>query len=200
VTGTAPRPLPPGSALVQQWAAHAGLTYQTRPDETWFRRWEPHDTIAPPTLFFNSCTWVTQPGHVVLVEPWYAPEDAEPLERGVIAFAVHPGLERRAAIRVGEYFLTRVAFIESPPPPEVKLGDELWDTHVKTFARSARDAAMAFHPRLRKLLAGWGFQGHLELREGGLVVYYAGLQPTPEGYDRLLRITKDIVNKAVTHP
>jgi len=200
VTNPVVRHLPPGSALVEQWARYGGLGYEARPDEVWFRRWEPHDTIAPPAHFLNSCTWIAQPGHMVVVEPWYAPEDGEPLERGIIAFAVHPGLQRRAAIRVGEYFLTRVAFLESPPPPQVEVGDALWDAHVKTFAKSERDAAIAFHPRLRKLLSGWGFQGHLELREGGLVVYYAGLQPTPEGYDRLTRITKEIVNKAVAYP
>jgi hypothetical protein len=116
-----------------------------------------------------------------------------------MAFAVHPGLERRAAMRVGEHFLTRVAYIESAPPPTVQLGDATWDKHVVTLAASRSEAAAAFHRRLRKLLAGWGFQGHLELRPGGLVVHYAGLQPTPEGYDRLLRITREIVAKAVAH-
>ena len=169
------------------------------PDEDWFRRWEPHDAIAPPGLFFNSCTWLAapDPGHIVLVEPWYAIEDADPLDRAVVAVAVHPGRRRRAAMRVGEHFLTRVVYLESPPPPTVQVGDPVWDQHVVTLAASAGEAAAGFHPRLRKLLVGWGFQGHLELRPGGLVVYYAGLKPIPEGYDRLLRITREIVARAV---
>jgi hypothetical protein len=191
-------PLPQGSTYIAQWAAASGLRYEPQPDEAWFRRWEPHDTIAPPSRYINSCTWTAPPGHVVVVEPWYAPEDTEPLQRTVIAFAVHPGLTRRAAMRVGEHFLTRVAFLESPPPPTVTVGDPVWDANVATFGASTRDAETAFHPRLRKLLSGWGFQGHLEIRPGGLVLYYAGLQPTPEGYARLLRIVHQIVDKAVT--
>ena len=93
---------PAGSTDIAQWAAQSGLGYEAFPEERWFRRWEPHDAIAPPTCFFNSCTWVTSPGHVVLVEPWYAPEDGEPLERTVMAFAHHPLLQRRAAIRAGD--------------------------------------------------------------------------------------------------
>jgi hypothetical protein len=195
--GSVPLTSPPGSIDIAQWAGRSGLGYEAFPDERWFRRWEPHDTIAPPTCFFNSCTWITAPGHVVLVEPWYAAEDAEPLERTVIAFAHHPLLQRRAAIRVGEHFLTRVAYLESPPPPTVRIGDALWDQHVTTLAASPSEADAAFHPRLRKLLVGWGFQGHLELRAGGLVLYVAGLAPTPAGYDRLLRIVKELVSKAV---
>lgn len=190
-------PSPSGSTQIAEWAARSGLGYEPRPDEAWFRRWEPYDAIAPPTAYYNACTWMTSPGHVVLAEPWYAPDDGEPLERTVIAFAVHPSLRARAAMRSGEHFLTRVAYIESPPPPTVKVGDPLWDEHATTLSASPSEAAAAFHPRLRKLLAGWGFQGHIELRPGGLVVYYAGLQPIPAGYDRLLRITRELVAKAV---
>jgi hypothetical protein len=194
-----PPRLPLGSNAIAAWANQARLGYEPLPDEDWFRRWEPHDAIAPPGLFFNSCTWLAAPdaGHIVVVEPWYAPEDSDPLDRAVVAFAVHPGLRRRAAMRVGEHFLTRVVYLESPPPPTVHIGDPLWDQHVVTLAASPSEAASGFHPRLRKLLVGWGFQGHLELRPGGLVVYYAGLKPIPEGYDRLLRITREIVARAV---
>jgi hypothetical protein len=191
--------LPLGSNQIAQWAASARLGYDPLPDEAWFRRWEPHDAIAPPARFLNACTWMTNPGHVVLVEPWYAPDDAEPLDRTVMAFAVHPHLRWRAAMRVGEHFLTRVAYIESPPPPTVKIGDAFWDANVTTLAASPSEGANAFHRRLRKLLGGWSFQGQLELRPGGLVVYYAGLKPVPEAYDRLLRITQEIVNKAVAY-
>jgi hypothetical protein len=190
-------PLPPGSTRIAQWAAQNGLAYEGYPDEAWFRRWEPHDTITPPSFFLNGCTWFASPGHVVLCEPWYAPEEATPLDRTVMAFVSHPSFRQRASIRAGEHFLTRVAYLESPPPPEVKLGDPLWDDHVTTFARSREDAEGAFHARVRKLLIGWRFQGHLEMRSGGMVVFYAGLQPVAADYDRLLRIAREIVDKAV---
>ncbi len=191
--------LPLGSREIEAWALGSRLGHEARPDEAWFRRWEPHDAIAPPSAFYNSVTWLAapDPGHIVVVEPWYAAEDAEPLDRAVVAFAVHPGLRRRAAMRVGEHFLTRVAYLESAPPPTVQLGDAAWDANVVTLAASGAEAAEAFHRRLRKLLSGWGFQGHLEIRPGGLVVYYAGLKPIPAGYDRLLRITREIVAKAI---
>jgi hypothetical protein len=196
-----PDRLPLGSSAIAAWASRARLGYEPRPDEGWFRRWEPHDVIAPPGAFFNACTWMAapDPGHIVLVEPWYAPEDGEPLDRTVLAFAVHPGLRRRAAMRVGEHFLTRVAYLESAPPPTVQVGDPTWDQNVVTLAASGSEAAAAFHRRLRKLLGGWGFQGQIELRAGGLVVYYAGLAPVPEGYDRLLRIAREIVAKAIAY-
>lgn len=190
--------MPSGSDAIGRFAAGRGLAFDPRPDEAWFRRWEPHDAIAPPQLFFDAVTWVANPGTLTVVEPWYAPEDVEPLERTVLAFAQHPGLRWRAAMRVGEHFLTRVAYLESPPPPTVKLGDKLWDEHVTTLAASPSEAENAFHPRLRKLLAGWGFRGQLELRPGGLVCYFEGLRPTPEGYDRMLRIAKDLVNYAIS--
>jgi hypothetical protein len=190
------RPLPPGFDEIARWARSRRLGYEARPDEAWFRRWEPHDNIAPPSRFINACTWVKPPGHVVLVEPWYAPDDGEPLERTVIAFAAHPIFMRRAAIRVGEHFLTRVAYLESAPPPQVKIGDRLWDENVTTFAASPREADAAFPPRLRRLLAGWGFRGHLEIRPAGLVLYCAGQAPTASDYDRLLWTVRQIVEAA----
>lgn len=193
--------LPLGSTRIAQWAASAKLGYDPIPDETWFRQWEPHDAIAPPARFVNACTWLARPdpGHIVIVEPWYAADESDPLERVLMAFAVHPMLRHRAAMRAGDHFVTRVAYIESPPPPEVKLGDPLWDTNVTTLATSESEAARGFHRRVRKLLSGWAFQGHVELRPGGMVVYYAGLAPIPEGYDRLLRITREIVAKAIAY-
>jgi hypothetical protein len=137
------------------------------------------------------------PGHIVLVEPWYAFDDMPPLDRTLIAFASHPSLGPRASIRGGEHFLTRVAYIESPPPPQVEIGDPAWDANLTTFAASRAIAAAAFHARLRKLLVGWKFQGHLEVRPGGLVLHFAGLRPIQEDYDRLLRITQQVVEKAV---
>lgn len=196
-----PVALPPGSNQIAAWAASARLGYEPTPDEAWFRRWEPHDTIAPPTRFYNSCTWQARPdpGHVVVVEPWYALDEMEPLQRVVVAFAVHPALRFRASMRAGEHFVRRAAFIESPPPPEVKLGDAVWDENVVTFAATPGEAASAFHPRLRRLLVGWPLRGHLELRPGGMVVYYGGLVPSPEGYERLLRITQEIVARAIAY-
>jgi hypothetical protein len=196
-----PARLPLGSNAIATWAHQARLGYEPHPDEDWFRRWEPHDAIAPPGAFFNSCTWLAapDPGHIVVVEPWYAAEDSDPLDRAVVAFAVHPGLRRRAAMRAGEHFLTRVVYLESAPPPTVQIGDPTWDQNAVTLAASPNEAASAFHRRLRKLLVGWAFQGQIELRPGGLVVYYAGLKPVPEGYDRLLRITREIVAKAIAY-
>ena len=191
--------LPPGSADVARWARDRRLAYDARPDEAWFRGWEPHDTIAPPTRYYNACTWKADVGHAVLAEPWYAAEDEEPLERALLAFASHPGLKRRAAMRVGEHFLTRVAFIESPPPPTVRIGDKLWDEHATTFAASASEAEAAFHPRVRKLLAGWGFRGQIEIRPGGLVMFFAGYRPTALDYDRLFWSVRQLVDKAA-HP
>lgn len=197
---TRPPFVPPGSMHVAQWAHSRGLTYVARPDEAWFRRWEPYDTIAPPQHYFASVTWNAHYGPIVIVEPWTTEEEMEPLERTIMAFAVHPGLTRRAAMRVGEPFMTRVAFLESAPPPTVTVGDKLWDTHVTTFAASGSEAAAAFHPTLRKLLAGWGFQGHLELRPSGVVVHWQGLLPTPDGYARLLAAMPEIATAAAARP
>ncbi len=191
---------PIGSEQIAAWAASRGLAYRPAPDEAWFRDWEPFDTMAPPTLYLNACTWPQMPGQVTVVEPWYAPEDGTPLDRTIVAFANHPGLRFKASMRAGEHFLTRVAFIESKPPPEVKLGDELWDKHVTTFAWTAQEGGAAFHRRVRRLLAGWGFQGHIELRQGGLVCHYAGLVPNARDYDRMLFIVRDLVNTAVNYP
>jgi hypothetical protein len=93
--------------------------------------------------------------------------------------------------------VTRVAFVESPPPPKVTIGDALWDSHVTTFAASGSEAARAFPPRLRKLLAGWGFQGHVEIRPGGLALHMAGLRPVAEHYQRLFGITRELLHAIV---
>ena len=198
VTASAPFVrLPPGSDAVAAWAASRRLAYDARPDEAWFRRWEPYDTMPPATVYYNACTWTKSRLIIVLAEPWFAPEDGEPLERTVLGYASHPDLTRRAAARVGEHLLTRVAFIENAPPPTVTVGDKLWDEHVTTFAASGSEAAAAFHPRLRKLLSGWGFRGHLEMRAGGIVMHFAGLFPEPRGYEKLLGALTDVVNHAV---
>lgn len=189
--------LPPGSEAVAQWAASRRLGYEARPEDAWFRRWEPYDTMAPATVYYNAVTWTKSRLVVVLAEPWFAPEDGEPLERTLLGFASHPDLVRRAAARVGEHLLTRVAFIENARPPTVQVGDKLWDQHVATFAASGSEAAAAFNARLRKLLAGWGFHGHLEMRAGGVVMHFAGIYPEPRGYERLQKALIEVVNHAV---
>lgn len=180
------------------WAQASGFAWSPFPEESWFRHWEPHDTIAPPGHYLRSVTRTSPHGPYVVVEPWYASDlYSEPLERTIIAYATHPNLMHRAAMRVGEYFLTRVAFIESPPPPTVTVGDPVWDKHVTTFAASGSEAARAFRPRLRTLLASWGFQGQLEIRPGGLVLFMAGLRPVTEHYQRLMGITRDVLHALV---
>jgi hypothetical protein len=68
---------------------------------------------------------------------------------------------------------------------------------VTTFAVSGAEATRAFPPRLRALLASWGFQGHLEVRPGGLAIYVAGLRPVTEHYQRLLGITREVLHAIV---
>jgi len=183
---------------IASWAYRSGFAWSPFPGEEWFRQWEPYDTISPPTHYLHSVTRQSPHGPYVFVEPWYAPDlETEPLERTILAFATHPHLVRRAAMRQGEHFVTRVAYLESSPPPKVSIGDPVWDEHVATFAASPAEAAAAFPPRLRTLLASWGFSGHIEVRPGGLVVFMAGLRPVPEHYQRLLAATREILHAAV---
>ncbi|EYF03473.1 hypothetical protein [Chondromyces apiculatus] len=192
-------PLPPGTEILAHWAASRRLSFTAHPDEAWFRQWEPYATITPPSAYYNACTWTASGSrHLCIAEPWYAPEGEAPLERTLLGFAVHPGITRRAAARLGEHFLTRVVFLEGPPPIPVTLGDPAWDAGAATFASSPEVAAGAFHPRLRRLLHDRGFQGHIELRaRGGLVVHLAGVQPNPGGYELLLGVLREITDAAV---
>ena len=80
----------------------------------------------------------------------------------------------------------------------MKLGDPAWDARYTTFAASPAIAEAAFHARLRKLLLGWRFEGHLEIRPGGLVLHFKGLRPIREDYERLLQIVRQVVEKAVS--
>ncbi|MRG95463.1 hypothetical protein [Polyangium spumosum] len=187
-----------GAERIAGWAYANGFAWSPFPGETWFRQWEPYDNIAPPGHYLHAVTRQTPHGPYVLVEPWYAVDlDTEPLERTVFAYATHPRLVRRAAMRVGEHFVTRVAYLESPPPPTVTIGDKLWDQHVTTFAASPAEAAAAFPPPLRALLASWGFSGHVEMRPGGLALFMAGLRPVAEHYQRLLGVTREVLHAAV---
>jgi hypothetical protein len=193
--------VPDGSDQIAHFARMRNLQYRARPEEMWFRAWEPHDTMISPELYLNSVTAADRIGNLVVCEPWTTYERGEPLERCLVGFAnveLRPrvsmprALQRRAAMRVGEPFLTKVTFLESPPPPRVSIGDAVWDEHVTTFAASASEANIAFPKALRSLLQKRGFEGHLEIRPGGFVVHMVGLVPRPDHYDLLFRALGDI--------
>lgn len=188
----APLWMPTGSDVIARWAAAQRLAYAARPDDAWFRAWEPHDTLIAPELWLNSVTRPAPGGVIVVAEAYAAGEGCDPIERAIVAFAQLRGPTRRAAMRTGEPYLTKTVFLEQAPPPRVKLGDPLWDEHTSTFAASPSEAEAAFHPGLRRLLAKRGFRGHLEIRPGGFVVHHEGLGPRPEHYELLFRIAHDI--------
>lgn len=197
--------VPTGSDHVAHWARLRGLVYTARPPEDWFRQWEPHDTMVSPEHFFNSVAFrlpslrgMPPVGDGAIVEPWTAPEGVDPLERTIVGYATHPGLVHRAAMRTGEPFLTKVAFLESPPPPKVTVGDKIWDENVTTFAASQSEALAAFRSTFRELLRSRGFRGHLELRPGGVIAHYEGLLPRPDHYDMLMRVMIDVVAAAIS--
>jgi hypothetical protein len=200
---TAANWVPTGSDHIAHFARLRGFLYSARPADDWFRQWEPHDTMVSPEHFFNSVTFNLPPlrgrppiGDGVIVEPWAAPEAVDPLERTLMGFARHPGLVHRAAMRTGEPFLTKVAFLESPPPPKVTIGEKIWDENVTTFAASQSEALAGFTPALRELLRTRGFKGHLELRPGGVIIHYEGLLPRPDHYDMMWRVLCDVVAAA----
>jgi hypothetical protein len=184
--------MPSGSDLVARWAASQRLAYAARPDESWFRAWEPHDTMIAPELWLNAVTKQLPGGLVVVAEAYAAGERCDPIERAIVAFGQLRGPTRRAAMRTGEPYLTKTVFLEQAPPPRVSVGDPVWDEHVSTFAASGSEAAAAFPTGLRKLLAKRGFRGHLEVRPGGFVVHHEGLGPRPEHYDLLFRVALDV--------
>lgn len=187
---------PPGSEAIAAWAGSKGLPYQAAPEDAWYRAWEPFDTIAAPMRYHNAVAFTVDGGQGVLVEPWSAAEGDEPLGRTVLAFVTHPGLRLRAAARRGASYLTRVAFLGSRPPREQKLGEPAWDDEAHVFAQTQEDARAAITPSLRKLLAGWSWTGHLELRPGGLVLHVGDALPTPTDYQRVLRWMGPVVEKA----
>ena len=89
-----------GRPFVRRWGCWFPLdAEQLARAERWFRRWEPHDAIAPPSLYFNACTWRTSPGHVVLAEPWYAPEASELCRRAAASGAARATAPVRACPR-----------------------------------------------------------------------------------------------------
>ena len=184
---------PEGSAQIEACARARRLTYEATPNPGWFAAWEPYDTMVSAEGYVNSVSWSMPPGTATIAEPWLAPLDSEPLDRTLLAFVTHPGFVRRAAARSGDHFNTRVAYIENPPPPTVQLGDSAWDAHVTTLAASASEATAAFPSAARQLLLSWRFNGHLEVRPGGMVVHFAGTRPSPEHLDRLLSSVPTLV-------
>lgn len=183
---------PGGADAIHAYAFSRRLAFELTPSETWFRNWEPFDTMVSPEHWLCSCTEHTPWGVHVVAEAWTSSLGIEPLERTIVGFAQVPTPRRRAAMRVGEPFLTRVAFLESPPPPKVTLGERVWDEHVTTFAASSSEAEMAFPTRLRDLLRHRGFRGHLEMRPGGFAVHREGALPVPEYYDSTFRLIHEI--------
>jgi hypothetical protein len=196
MASAAPRPpLPEGSDRVAAWAKGRRLVYEPYPDERWFRAWEPYDTMVSAEAYYNAVSWSIPPGSATVAEPWYAPTDSEPLDRTALLFIQHPGLVRRAAARGGEHFNTRVAYVENPPMPTVRLGDPRWDEHLVTLAASASEASHAFPPGARQQFLAWQFTGHIEVRPGGLIVHFAGTQPIPEHLDRLVAAAAPLVRE-----
>jgi len=193
-----PSPLPAGSSQVAQWAAGRRIHYDPRPQQEWFLRWEPFDTITSPARYYNACSWPAPPGSVTIAEPWTEEGIIEPMDRTIFAFASHPGLRFKASMRSGEDFITRVSFITQPPPAKVELGDAAWDQHVVTHAASVQDARGAFTTRLRALVQQWGFRGHIEVRPGCVVIHCTGIQPTPAGYEHMVGAAAQIVTAALT--
>ncbi|MFO0659117.1 MAG: hypothetical protein U0165_04715 [Polyangiaceae bacterium] len=188
---------PPGSDAVIAWASRSRLGYQVCPDLSWYSEWEPFDTIVAPSRYFNAVELYTAGARVVLVEPWSALGDMTPLGRSLFAFVRHNGLRYRASARIGASYLTRVTFLGTTPPTQQFTGDPDWDDVATTFADSPLDAARALTPSLRKLLLAWNFQGHIEVRQGGLLLHVAGMQPTPQDYERLAQWVPPVLEKAL---
>lgn len=189
-----------GTERIRSWAVRNNLTFEPQPDPAWYERWEPFDTMVAPSRYLNSVVASLPPGHVSIVEPWHAEPDLEPLDRAVMAFATHPALRFRASVRIGEWFITRVAFVGSVPPAKARVGDADWDTKAVTFAASEAEAKTAFHPQLRNFLNAWRFRGHLELRPGGLAVHVGGLRPEPHHIELLLQFVAPLVANALAYP
>lgn len=191
-------PVPPaGSERIASWAHARGLPYQVTPEEPWFRSWEPFWVMVSPIHYFNAVRVQLGSAQVVLVEPWYAPDDLTPTQRALLVFLSHGSLKYRAAARVGAGPLTRVAFLGEARPREQFTGDPAWDDQAVTFAATPLEAVRAFTPSLRKLLLGWSFEGHVEMRPGGLVFHLASALPTASDFERLLNWMPSVLEKAL---
>lgn len=188
---------PAGSEQIAAWAHARGLPYQVMPTEGWFRAWEPFWVLVSPIRYFNTVRAQTGASQVVLVEPWYADDGLTPSRRSLMAFLSHPGLRYRAAARLGAGPLTRVRFLGEAPPREQSTGDPDWDDRAVTFAASPLEAVRAFTPSLRKLLLGWSFEGHVEVRPGGLMFHLASAEPHPHDYERVLNWMPAVLEKSL---
>ncbi|HQP36031.1 MAG TPA: hypothetical protein PLI95_12665 [Polyangiaceae bacterium] len=188
---------PAGSDPIARWAARNGFNYQPVPDHEWFAAWEPFETMVAPPAWFNAVSGAYRSGHVTIAEPWLADEGFEPIDRTLVAFVVHPRLRGKASARVGESFLTRVAYVGSAPPPRAKVGDPRWDERATTYAPIGTEPGAVLLPGLRELLLAWRFEGHLELRPRGMILHVAGLHPNEESLDKLMRFVPLAVDKAL---
>ncbi|MBX3183520.1 MAG: hypothetical protein KIT72_02850 [Polyangiaceae bacterium] len=184
---------PEGSEHIARWAASRGMFFQRHPDLAWFQAWEPFDTMVSGTVYYNAASFTVGTSQITLAEPWVGLEDSEPLARTVLAFCVDPRFTLRVAARGGEHFNTRVSFLENAKMPTVALGDPDWDEHMTTLAASPSEAQRALPLGARQHLAHLGFAGHLEVRPGGLVLHFAGTLPTVDHYERLSRVTPEVV-------
>jgi hypothetical protein len=189
--------LPPGSEQIDAWARLCGFPYRGFLEEAWFRAWEPFWVLISPLRYLNAVQAVVGRSQVILAEPWYADDGFLPERRSLFAFVSHPGLRYRAAARIGASSLTRVAFLGELRPTEQSTGDVEWDNLALTYAASPLDAVRAFTPSLRKLLLGWGFAGHLELKHGGLLLHLEDAQPVPYDLERVLRWIPMVLEKAL---
>lgn len=190
--------VPPGVSEVGAWARRAGLSFEARPLPDWYRRWEPFDVLVAPERYFGAVGYALGSSAVAIAEPWPSEGEAEPLGRDLLAFVADARFSFRAAARVGPgTHLTRVSFLTSAKPTEQTTGDTEWDHVAVTYARTPLDAVRGVGPSLRKLLLGWNFQGHIEVRPGGMIVHAAGIEPTPRGYETLRAWLPPIVEKAL---
>ena len=188
--------LPPGSDAIAAWARGHRLPYQPAPEPSWYRAWEPFDTIVAPGRYYNAVEIAVAGGRAIVVEPWASLDDTPPLDRTIVAFVTHPELHHRASAKVGDTFLTRVAYVGQTPPRQQTTGDVEWDHVAVTYAATPLEAVRAITPSLRKLLLGWGFAGHLEIREGAMLFHLADARPTPADYDRVARWIPAVIEKA----
>jgi hypothetical protein len=188
--------LPSGSQQIEAWARHRGLSYRSTPEDAWFRAWEPFWVLISPLRYLNAVQTLVGRAQVVLVEPWYADDGFEPERRSLFAFVSHPDLRYRAAARIGASKLDRVAFLGELKPTQQSTGDTEWDNLALTFAASPLEAVRTYTPSLRKLLLGWDFQGHLEIRPGGLLLHLENALPIPHDCERVLNWIPMILEKA----
>jgi hypothetical protein len=193
-------PPPPGSYVVASWAGARGYPFQYNPDDSWYRAWEPFDTLVAPARYLNAVATSVRRARLVVVEPWMAYGDDSPVARTLFAFVRHPAVRGRASMHIGGSHVTRVTFLHSPPPPRQRLGDEVLDPHATVYAPTPADVQFSFPAALRAYLRDEHFEGHLEVRPGGFVLHRAHLDPNPGGYERLLAFATEALGRLVLAP